>query len=97
MVAAGPYDAVDALPGRVEPADLLRVEGVGQVVDRHPRAVGVAAAELLVVDQQQAVRDLHLVGVASAGDVHWRTRRRSAGSDASRIDVPAPLGPKCPT
>ncbi len=64
VAAALPHDAVHAEAGGVEPADLLRVERVGQVVDGHAGAVRVAAAEHLVVDQQQAVGDLDLVGVA---------------------------------
>ena len=53
--------------------------------------------ELLVVDQQQAVGDLHLVGVLRAGAGHWVTSTGRAGSAASSIDVPIPVVPVCPT
>ena len=102
-----PHDAVDAAVARRPPADPLRVERVGEVVDREPLRPGVAAAEELVVDEQQAVGDLHLVGVrplgrapladhAGRGDVaHVEDRRphaaRSEVADVQRVTVPLDL------
>ncbi len=60
-----PHDPVHALPTSLEPADLAGLEGLVQAVDRHPGAPRLAAPEALVVDQQQPVGDLDLVGVGA--------------------------------
>ena len=74
VAAALPDDAVHAAPATLPVADLLRVEGVFQGVHREPRGpraarAGRAQREPLLVDQQQTVGDLHLVGVGVRGGV----------------------------
>ena len=67
-----------------------------EVVDRHPHRCRAIAPEQLVVDHQQPVGHLHLVGVRPRGgplsNDSWEV-----GSEMSRIDVPCPLGPKWAT
>ena len=72
IAAAEPHDPVHARAGRVEVSDPAQLERVRYVVDDEPVAESLAAAEALLVHEQQTARELHLVGVRSC-------RRRDLG------------------
>ena len=91
-VAAVEIEAVHAAADRAPFGDQLRCGGLGDVVDVDPAAEvvsGSALAELLVIDDHDAVGDTHLVRMpAFSARRCWRALAASRGSATSMMVVP---------